>query len=233
MKKFSWQQIPSTIISEILCNTDCEGVILDAEHSNFSNESLFSCIQTVKLCGKKCGVRFTYADDHLVRTCLDSGIDYAIFSTVDSIQYCQKIIKMCKYPRHGGQRGQGLVRENMWGTRDLDKANPKTIAMIESKEGIDILDEMINFDIDHFLIGMYDLSASYGCVGDFENENFLNAIKKYKLLIPKNKAAIHLVRNSLDVEKYEDDFSFFALGMDTTVLMDSYKLILNNRGIDA
>lgn len=222
MKKFCWQQIPNTIISELLCNAGFDGVILDAEHSNFSNHSLFECIQTIKLCGKKCGVRFTYADDQMVRSCLDAGVDYAIFSTVDSVQYCEKIINICRYPRYGGKRGQGIVRENMWGYKELDKSNPKIVAMIESKEGIEEIEKIVEFDIDYFLIGMYDLSASVGKVGDFEGKGFLKSIKRYKQFVPKGKAAIHLVRNYKNTTDYENDFSFFAIGMDTTILIDSY-----------
>ena len=222
MKLFCWQQIPDTTISEILCNTKCTGVFLDAEHSSFSPQQLFSCIQTIKLSGKKCGVRFTTADDHLVRVCLDAGIDYAIFSTVNSKEYANKICNMCRYPRHGGNRGQGLVRENLWGLEELDSSNPKVIAMIETKEGIDILEDLVDMQIDYFLIGTYDLSASYGCVGQFDDKKFKNAIEKFKKIVPRDKAAIHLVRNMEEISTYNNNFSFFALAMDTTVILDSY-----------
>lgn len=228
MKKifFAWQQIPSTIISEILASCDFDGVVLDAEHSNFSNESLFSCIQTIKLKDKKCGVRFTSPDDRLVRSCLDAGIDYAIFSTVESLKYCEKITKMCNYPRWGGSRGQGLVRENMWGKFELDKKKVKTVAMIETKKGIDILPKIEKeYNIDLFLIGMYDLSASLGCIGDFKNKIFTQYLEKFKKCIPKEKSGIHLVRNYDNMSEIEKEYSFFALGMDTTVLLDKYSEI--------
>ena len=99
--------------------------------------------------------------------------------------------------------------------------------MIESKEGIEKLEQISQFDIDYFLIGMYDLSASFGHVGDFQNKCFTDGIEKYKHFISKDKAAIHLVRNIEDISKYENDFSFFAIGMDTTMLIDSYNDVFN------
>ena len=230
MVNFAWQQIPDTIISEILCNTGFDGVILDAEHSNFSADTLFRCIQTIKLSGKKCGVRFTCADEILVRSCLDAGVDYAIFSTVEDLDYCEKIISMCKYPRYGGKRGQGLVRENMWGRDELNKKDVKIVAMIESKDGVEMLPFMVSKKIDFFLIGMYDLSASLGCIGDFENEIFKKYLKCFENQVSKERAGIHLVRNYKDFLKsnIKDYFSFIAMGMDTTVLLDSYNRVFNS-----
>ena len=162
MKIFTWQQIPDSTITEILCSLDYDGVILDAEHSNFTSNSLYRCIQVAKLCQKEVCVRFTNLDETLVRTCLDAGIDYAIFSTVEDREFCQKLIDACKYPNFGGKRGQGLVRENMWGKLPLAQKDVKVIAMIETKDGVDNLQNMTDLPIDYFLIGMYDLSASLG-----------------------------------------------------------------------
>ena len=44
--KLSWQQIPSTIISEMLCE-DFDGVVLDTEHGCFNNETLYKCKQNI------------------------------------------------------------------------------------------------------------------------------------------------------------------------------------------
>ena len=225
MKIFTWQQIPDSTITEILCNLKYDGVILDAEHSNFTSDSLYHCIQVAKLCKKEVCVRFTYLDETLIRTCLDAGIDYAIFSTVESREFCQRLVDTCKYPSFGGKRGQGLVRENLWGSLPLAQKDVKVIAMIETKNGVDNLSNMIDLPIDYFLIGMYDLSASLGCVGQFDSLVFKEYIKKFKSTLPPSRSAIHLVRN---YEEVHDQFEFYALGMDTTVLYDSYKSMLKN-----
>ena len=44
--KLSWQQIPATIVSEMLCD-DFDGVVLDTEHGCFNNETLYNCIQII------------------------------------------------------------------------------------------------------------------------------------------------------------------------------------------
>ena len=54
----SWQQIPSPLISEIMCH-NFDGVVLDTEHGCFNNETLYSCIQVIKASKKRCFVRLT------------------------------------------------------------------------------------------------------------------------------------------------------------------------------
>ena len=83
--KLLWQQIPSTIISELYCNSDFDGVVIDTEHSPFNNETLFSCIQVVKLSNKKCFVRLAHLDKIVTKMCLDAGVDGLIFSTVENV----------------------------------------------------------------------------------------------------------------------------------------------------
>ena len=55
--KLAWQQIPSTVISDLLCQNKLDGVVLDAEHGCFNNEMIYNCIQLITAYGKKCFVR--------------------------------------------------------------------------------------------------------------------------------------------------------------------------------
>ena len=94
-----WQQISSTIISEIYAKSDFDGVVLDAEHGSFNNESLYSSIQIITGLGKKCFVRVTHLDKTLVRMCLDAACTGLIFSTVETQKQAFEIIQFCKYPK--------------------------------------------------------------------------------------------------------------------------------------
>ena len=53
--------------------------------------------------------------------------------------------------------------------------------MIENSKALDNLDEILKIKyLDGIFIGPYDLSASLGIPGDFENKIFLDAIKYIK-----------------------------------------------------
>jgi 2-keto-3-deoxy-L-rhamnonate aldolase RhmA len=222
----SWQQIPSPLISEIMCH-NFDGVVLDTEHGIFNNETLFSCIQVIKANKKMCLVRLTEVSKTLIRYCLDSGVDGLIFSTIESEQQCKDIVDFCYYaPR--GKRGLGLVRQNFWGEKELLQKAPIIIPQIETKEGIDNLSQIMKSRFDYYLLGPYDLSLSIGDAGNFDNDQFLSYINKASKLIPKQQMAVHIPKNvNIEINKY-DGYGIKCLGMDTIAILEYNKGLLNH-----
>ena len=142
--KLAWQQIPSTIISELLCNIELDGVVIDTEHSAFNIETLYNCIQIITALNKTCFVRLTEPSKTIARACLDAGAHGIIFSTVETEEQCETIHQICKFPSQGGRRGLGLVRQNKWGIEKLISDKPIIIAQIETVEGIENLDKIVD-----------------------------------------------------------------------------------------
>jgi len=188
-----WQQLPSPIITEILCNSTIDGVVFDLEHGCFNNETLYTCIQVCLLKNKLCFIRVTWLDKTVIRMSLDAGVSGVIFSTVQTYYKAKEYYDYCFYP-HKGSRGQGLVRENEWGNRDFKKRNPIVVAQIETQLGLDNISIISEVDFDYFMVGPYDLSASLGCVGDFNSPVYKAAIEKLKLKLG-DKLGYHLVKD--------------------------------------
>tara|TARA_R110000851_G_scaffold127263_2_gene259216 strand:- start:18 stop:704 length:687 start_codon:yes stop_codon:yes gene_type:complete len=214
------QTISSTVISEILCKTNFDGVVLDTEHGCFNNENLYSCIQVITSMNKKCFVRVTDLNKRLIRMCLDAGVDGLIFSTVENINNAEEILKYCKYPRHGGNRGMGLVRQNSWGDDILDDHHPILIAQIETKKGVDNIDKLMEFGFDYFVLGPYDLSSDLNCPTDWENEKYLLHVDRFHDTIPQEKIGMFLptVNQVLESKNETINYSFLVSGMDTDFL---------------
>ena len=222
--KLAWQQIPSTVVSEILCNNKLDGVVLDTEHGCFNNETLYSCIQIISANKKKCFVRLTDVDKSMIRHCLDAGISGLIFSSIETIEHCEKVKEYCLFPSVGGKRGLGLVRENAWGEKDLSGNSLLLIAQIETKEGVLNIDKILSKDIfSHFMIGPYDLSASLGSPGDFTCKKYLDMVECVKSAATKSRMAVHIPKDiSSNIKKY-DGYNIIAIGMDTISILDFYK----------
>jgi 2-keto-3-deoxy-L-rhamnonate aldolase RhmA len=220
--KLSWQQIPSTIISEMLCE-GFDGVVIDTEHGCFNNETLYNCIQIITAKNKTCLVRLTEINKTLIRMCLDAGASGLIFSTVEDATQAAKIKELCTYPKYGGKRGLGLVRQNKWGYSTLVNKPPIIIAQIETKRAVHNLEEIYAQGLDHYMIGPYDLSA-LGVTAEFDNPKFLEAIKTInKVITDPSKMAVHI---PTDVNKHIDkyaEYAIIAVGMDTTILLEGYK----------
>lgn len=216
--KLLWQQIPSTEVTKIYCNTNFDGIVLDTEHGVFNNETLFTLIQLINSSGKKSFVRVTEPNKTFCRMLLDSGVSGLIFSTLDTLQIPQ-IREWCLFPPFG-KRGQGLVSENDWGNKPLQENNVILIAQIENQKSIDDLNFIKGSDLfDYFLLGPYDLTADLGCVGDWNNKNYILNITKFNEIIPKIKQGVHIVSNIK--EEYETkfkDYGLVAIGMDTTII---------------
>ena len=156
--------------------------------------------------------------------CLDAGTTGLIFSTVEDASQAAEIKELCTYPKYGGRRGLGLVRQNKWGYSPLVNKPPVIIAQIETKKGIDNLEEIYAENLDHYMIGPYDLSASLGVTAQFDHPVFLEAIEKINSVITKpSKRAVHI---PTDVDKHIDkytEYAIIAVGMDTTMLLEGYR----------
>jgi 2-dehydro-3-deoxyglucarate aldolase len=226
----TWQQIPSPIVSEILANLDCDGVVIDTEHGSFNNETLTSCIQVVTLSGKKCFVRLAEETVTMVRICLDSGADGLIFSTVETHAQAEKITSMCLYPsqKSTGRRGMGLVRQNKWGQEPLDTKKPLLIAQIESKKGVDNIGQIASRNFDYYLVGPYDLTSSLGIPGQFDHDLYHKYLDKVVSSVGKHKMGIHIPSDiAREIPKY-DGYGVLALGMDTTLMIESHTEAIDN-----
>ena len=224
---FTWQQIPSPIITEILCSTSCDGVVIDTEHGGFNDETAISCIQVATLIGKKCFVRLTEINKTKIRYYLDSGASGLIFSTVETTEDAEKIIEnSCFTPR--GSRGLGLVRQNMWGSQNLISPDPILIPQIETRKGVENLESISSLGFDYYLIGPYDLSLSLGIPAEFDNDKFVMYINKINGIIPKEKMAVHIPSNvQQEIHKYEG-YGLKCIGMDTIALMEYHKEIIKD-----
>ena len=221
---FTWQQIPSPIVTEILCDTACDGVVLDTEHGGFNDETVISCIQVATLTGKKCYVRLTEINKTKVRYYLDSGASGLIFSTVETLEDAEKIVEYSCFPPRG-RRGLGLVRQNKWGSGPLLSSDPILIPQIESHLGVENLTEITSLGFDYYLIGPYDLSLSLGAPGQFDNPDFMIYINKINDIIPTAKRAVHSPDNVREELPRYEGYGLRCLGMDTTGLLAYHKEI--------
>lgn len=220
--KLLWQQIPSPVITEIFCSSSFDGVVLDLEHGHFNNETLYSCIQVGSLLEKTVLVRVSHLDKQVIRMCLDAGISGIILSSVETLEEAKKFRDYCLYPskENGGKRGQGLVRENLWGKKPLTQRKPLLIPQIETVHGVCNIKSISKLDFDYYLVGPYDLTASISFAGDFGSKDFKNAIDQLKKVVGY-KLGFHIPSRIKEHYGNYKDYEFLALGMDTTFLIET------------
>lgn len=226
--KLSWQQIPSTVVTDILCLNSDDGLVIDNEHASFNPETLYACIQIATANGKKCFVRLPEISTTLVRRCLDAGATGLIFSTVETKEQVDLISNISLYPSQGsafscGRRGLGLVRQNKWGLNDLIGKPPVLIAQIETTRGVENIEEIWAAGIfDFCMIGPYDLSSSLGSPGIFDSV-FEEQVRRIKDTVPVKNMGVHIPTNVKAQIKNYEGYGMIAYGMDTTFIIESYR----------
>ena len=82
--------------------------------------------------------------------------------------------------------------------------------------------------VDAVMVGPYDLSATMGITGDFENDEYIKTLDSILLMCKNNKVAIgdHVVQPDPKKlsERIIEGYTFIAYGTDGVFLYNSSKL---------
>ena len=108
-----------------------------------------------------------------------------IVPNITSLEEVEMSYQAMKYPPQG-TRGVGLARAQKYGRGfseylDWQKEESVLIAQIENIKAIDNLEDIFSSGlIDAYMIGPYDLSASMGIPGNFDDKGFIEATEEIK-----------------------------------------------------
>jgi 2-dehydro-3-deoxyglucarate aldolase len=97
------------------------------------------------------------------------------------------------------------------------------IAQIEHIDAVNNLDLIVKVEgLDAIMVGPYDLSASLGVTGDFENQKYKDVLNKILDVCAKQKMAcgIHVVQPDTQMldRRISEGYTFIAYGVDTVFL---------------
>ena len=195
----SWMQIPSSSVAEIMGASGYDWVAIDLEHGAISTHQLPDLFRAIELGGTLPLVRLADGSAQNCKAALDAGAGGVIIPMVESASQLERTRSNCCWPP-SGTRGVAFSRANLFGKRfelyKNESQKPLLVGMIESREGIENLDEILKSKcFDAIMIGPYDLSASLGLTGKLDNRKVIDSIKKIKLICKNNRTpcGIHIV----------------------------------------
>ncbi len=165
---------------------------------------------------------------------LDAGCYGIICPMVSNRKEAEKFVKACLYPPKG-YRSFGPVRGLLYGGDDYAKhANNEIlkIAMIETKEAIEKLDEILNTpNLDGIYIGPADLSLALGEEPGFDKPESTEAFKQISKILELTKkknllAGIH--NGSIDYAKkmISKGFDLVTVGSDQRFISSGAKSVV-------
>src|SRR5690625_2096527 len=170
-------------IAEIVAGAGMDYLLIDAEHSPLSLESVQDQLRAIAGYDPIPMVRIPENNTTLIKQYLDLGAQSLLVPMIFTPDDARKAAAAVAYPPEGVRGiGSALARSGAWGRYPnyLTTAR-ETITLtiqIETAEALEHLDEILAVDgVDGIFIGPSDLSASMGYLGQQNHPEVVDAAK--------------------------------------------------------
>jgi 2-dehydro-3-deoxyglucarate aldolase len=223
----TWVSLAHPAVAEIMVKAGFDWVTIDLEHSVITIREAEEMIRVIDLGGSIPLVRLSSNDSVQIKRMMDAGARGIIVPMVNSKEDVQKAVEAVHYPGKG-TRGVGLARAQGYGVsfhENLDwvKNEAVIIVQIEHIIGVENIEAIFSSDdVDGYIIGPYDLSASMGLHGQFDHPDVVAALKRIREVgaTLKKPGGLHIVEPNPEELKYriEEGFQFIAYSVDFRML---------------
>ena len=219
----SWITIGHHSIVEIMAQTKFDWLVIDMEHSVIEFEKAQQLIATIQAKQIAALVRVGKNDELIIKRVMDAGADGVIVPMVNSLSQANEAVSYVKYPPIG-RRGVGLARAQKYGNgfdeyKQWLGTDSIVVAQIEHIDAVNDIENIITeVNIDAYIIGPYDLSASMGYPGEYDRDDVKSAISHVlEVCRAHNKpAGFHVIHPDARLvnEKLSQGCTFIAFSID-------------------
>jgi 2-dehydro-3-deoxyglucarate aldolase len=223
----AWMQIPHPSIAEIMGQCGYDWVALDLEHGAMSTHQLPDVLRALELGGALALARLAEGSVLACKQALDAGAAGVIVPMIESAAQLSAVRAACRWPP-AGSRGVGFSRANLFGKRFetymTEAQSPLLVAMIEHAHAVEALADILAVEgLDAVLVGPYDLSASMGLTGRFDEPRCVRTMEAIKARCAEAQVpcGIHVVTPDPQVlaARLGEGYRFVAYGTDALFLM--------------
>jgi 2-keto-3-deoxy-L-rhamnonate aldolase RhmA len=202
-------------------------VWIDLEHTTIDLQTLQAHLIAARAGHVPALVRIPRLDTTWIKRVLDMGAEGIICPQIDSAEEARRFIEACYYPPKG-TRGYGPRRPSNYGRsvelRDRESMEEKlfVVAQIERRNAVEELEEILKIPgLSSIVIGPYDLSGSYGKLGQIKDPEFLGIVRQ--IISTTRKAGLKAgMAMGQDVQYAQEAFelgvSWIQFGADFTYL---------------
>ncbi|MGI6337669.1 MAG: HpcH/HpaI aldolase family protein [Eubacteriales bacterium] len=168
-------QLNDNITTEIIGSLGFDYLWIDTEHTTISLAQVEQHLLAARSVGVSAIVRVPSNDPIKIKPILEMGPDGVIIPMVNSYEEAMRAVQSCLYPPRG-YRGYGPRRASFYGTIPMEEYirnienNIMRIIQIEHIDAVRDLKRIVTIDeIDAYIIGPMDLSASVGKLGQLDD----------------------------------------------------------------
>ncbi len=160
---------------------------------------------------------------------LDQGVRGVVFPFVNSVEDARHAISACRYPLAGHRGYFPNVAATRWGTDPADyfaraDAEIAVILQIEADAGVQALDQIAALEgWDVLFVGPFDLSSSYGKLGQVTDPQVADAIDRVREVAhgAGRYAGILAVTPEEIRRRIDEGFDFIAVNPDVGIVSEA------------
>ena len=215
-----WLQIPSSFSAEVMSHQGWDSLTIDMQHGVIDYPNALQMLQSISSTDVTPLARVNWNEPGQIMKILDAGCYGIICPMVSNKEEAERFVQACMYPPRG-YRSFGPVRGLIYGGADYaEHANDEILklAMIETKESLDKLDEIMSTDgVDGIYIGPADLSLAIGEKPGFDRAENTKAYSEILRILEHAKkhnifAGIHNGTTEYAQKMIDKGFNFVTIG---------------------
>ena len=229
-----WLSIPNSFTAEAMSKMGWDSITIDMQHGQNDYSSSISMLQAMANSNTIPFARVPWNEPGIIMKMLDLGVMGIIAPMINSKKECENFVSYCNYPPIG-QRSFGPMRAQLiYGKDYYENANNNIIslAMIETKEAVDNIDEILSVpNLTGVYIGPGDMSSSYGLKPQFDIKDD-PVYSNIKMIVKKAKergkiAGIHNGTTDYAKEMISIGYQFVTVSSDFRSMSTHAQSIVN------
>lgn len=215
-------------VGEMLSECGFDWLWIDMEHAPLSLSEVQAIAQVKK---RECSalVRIPINTEEWIKRVLDLGVEGIIIPHVNTVEEAKRAVDASYYPPQG-HRSVGMSRASCYGMNANYKQeanqNRGVFVQIEHKDGVKNIGEIVRVPgIDGIIVGPYDLSGSYGKLGQIQDVEVVDAIETVLQACKQHRMPIGIfAKDAETAQQYlARGFQLVATGVDVHYLWTAAK----------
>jgi len=226
-----------TLLPKIYKANGLDMMVMDLEHGSFYPENIGDFCMACHAAELPVIVRVQDCEYHCISKPIDMGADGVLIPRTETMEQVETAINSLRFYPYGkkGVGGRALLRNGEAADVYSFNKNRLLFLQIESKQGTDLLDEMLTKYGDQvagIIIGPNDMGVSMGCGLDMEHPDLIANIRKTIEICQKHKKSIGMFMvDDKEAERwYKEGMNFFWVG--TELVMLGTEIARNKAAID-
>lgn len=211
-------RLPEPGLCELLGYAGFDFVLIDGEHGATDATTIDRLVQGCFAGGTVPIVRVLRNDEpEAVMKALDLGAQGVLIPHCRTADDARRLQQAAFYPPRG-KRGYGPGRGAKWGlvpTPEYFATIDETVvlvALIEDKEGVENIDEIVQVGLDILWVGTGDLASDYGVPGKTDHPKVLDAAARVLAACRQQGVACGFPARDIESAKWARDQGYRAIG---------------------